>query len=224
MLVVLGTAAVLIAVISLRGSVRRRREARRLVDPARRALHEDVAALDSDLEAFERDHPGPRHETAIDLGTARERAEVARSLLASFTGYADVPPLLDAVVDARYALDCARSREMGSALPSRRVLCHVDPRHGTATADDVLWTRGGHGTKRVAVCSADAARLRDGLPLTPRRVRLEDADQDYWDVLTPPAPGARGAGKGHWGLTPVSSEDIGGVLPNANDQFKKGSP
>ncbi|MEV3929286.1 MULTISPECIES: hypothetical protein [unclassified Streptomyces] len=97
-----------------------------------------------------------------------------------------VPHLLQ---EGLTALADLEARVAGSPVPRRFPPCFFDPRHGQSTTE-ASWAPHG-GTKRlVAVCAADAIRLREGssLPLSPYATsgELDDPFRHPQDDLSNP--------------------------------------
>ena len=75
----------------------------------------------------------------------------------------DVPHLLQEGLTALVDLD---ARVAGLPAPPRIPPCFFDPHHGQSTTE-TIWAPHDGGKRLVAVCAADAIRLREGSPLLP---------------------------------------------------------
>lgn len=74
-----------------------------------------------------------------------------------------VPHLLQEGLTALVDLE---ARVAGSPIPGRFPPCFFDPRHGQSTTE-ASWAPHGGAKRLIAVCAADAVRLREGSPLLP---------------------------------------------------------
>ena len=94
-------------------------------------------------------------------------------------------------------------------MPAQRVLCFFNPLHGPSVTE-VLWTRLGHGARRVPACSADADRVANKLLPKVRTVRIGARTMPYWTAGSAFLPYAQGYFAGvaalSWALEPAAFE------------------
>ncbi|MEU8137149.1 hypothetical protein [Streptodolium elevatio] len=195
--VVLG---VLLAVGAFGVLLYRRRGRRRRADRERAALEQVRLTVDEDItaygEALDRtgfDPGAPASDDAMreDWATALDAYDRAKYAMARARKPDDVRDVSEALDDGRFALATLDARRIGEPLPERRPPCFFDPRHGVSVRD-VEWAPAGGATRTVPVCSADAARLDDGLPPLGRQVETPEGRRPYWEAGPAYAPWAMG--------------------------------
>jgi hypothetical protein len=144
------------------------RTARKLIDEDVTVLGEQLAELHvdtlaDDLDSVARDH----------YRRALEHYEQAKHLLAASETAEDVVAIEQVVADSRYHRAAVVAVRDGEPLPERREPCFFDPRHGPSM-QDVEWAPPGGASRPIAVCAADARRLRAGEAPLERLVRVGD--------------------------------------------------
>ena len=65
-------------------------------------------------------------------------------------------------------------------MPAMRTPCFFNPQHGPA-ATEVEWTTGRYGTRRVAACAQDAARVANREHPEVRTVYDGSVEVPYWE-------------------------------------------
>jgi hypothetical protein len=144
------------------------RAARRLLAEDVTVLGEQLADLHVDTLADDLDEVARHH-----YGRALEHYDQAKHLLAASTTTDDVLAVEQVVADARWHRAAVLAVRDGEELPERREPCFFDPRHGPSRSD-VAWAPAGGTTRAIAVCAADARRLRGGEEPQVRLVRVGD--------------------------------------------------
>ena len=109
---------------------------------------------------------------------AYEAAQQAVDKLRSADG---VSTITDTLATGRYAIVCVVARSTGQPVPERRVPCFFNPQHGPSTKD-VVWNQPKHGTRKIAVCAQDAARLLAGEDPEVRMVVIGNRRVPYWEA------------------------------------------
>ncbi|MFI5721915.1 hypothetical protein [Streptomyces cyaneofuscatus] len=110
--------------------------------------------------SFAPSDPGTPPEAVDDWARALDAYDAASRALHRRKQVRSVPQLLQQGMNALVDLD---ARLAGEPLPQRLPPCFFDPRHGQATTE--TWWAPRDGAKRlIAVCAADAVRLREGSP------------------------------------------------------------
>ncbi|MFJ6512693.1 hypothetical protein ACIQMO_24990 [Streptomyces sp. NPDC091406] len=104
--------------------------------------------------------PGTPPKAVDDWARALDAYDAASRALHHRKQVKVVPQLLQQGMSALVDLE---ARVAGEPLPQRLPPCFFDPRHGQSTTE--TWWAPSHGAKRlIAVCAADAVRLREGPP------------------------------------------------------------
>lgn len=195
--VVLG---VLLAVAALGVLLYRRRSRNRRAERERQALElvrptvdEDITAYGEALDRTGFDPGGPAVDDAMreDWSKALDAYDKAKYAMGHARKPDDVRDVSEALDGGRFALATLDARRAGEPLPERRPPCFFDPRHG-ASVRDMEWAPAGGATRTVPVCTADAARLDDGLSPLGRQVETPDGRRPYWEAGPAYAPWAMG--------------------------------
>ncbi|TWD84181.1 hypothetical protein FB561_5356 [Kribbella amoyensis] len=140
-----------------------RRRAARELEQTRLLADDDVTHLGEELGRLDAALSGRPLDTEAhaDYQAALDSYESARRAVTRLESADAIASVADTLTDGRFALACVRARVAGEPLPERRVPCFFNPQHGPS-AVDVVWTPPTGGTRRVAACAQDAARLRAG--------------------------------------------------------------
>ncbi|MFE3718490.1 hypothetical protein [Streptomyces cyaneofuscatus] len=110
--------------------------------------------------SFAPSDPGTPPEAVDDWARALDAYDAASRALHRRKQVRSVPQLLQQGMNALVDLD---ARLAGEPLPQRLPVCFFDARHGPSTTE--AWWAPRDGAKRlIAVCAADAIRLREGSP------------------------------------------------------------
>ena len=125
----------------------------------RRLAGEDVTYLHEQLQRLDREIGGQvlDEETQVAYRTALASCEAAQRTLEQISNAEEVSKVTEILAAGLYALACAQARLAGRPVPEQQVVCFFDPLHGPSVTE-VLWTRSGHGSRRVPACSTDADR------------------------------------------------------------------
>jgi hypothetical protein len=102
-----------------------------------------------------------------------------------------ISAVTDTLATGRYAIVCVQARVRGEPVPERRVPCFLNPQHGPSTTD-VVWTQPKFGTRTVAACAQDAARVRAGHDPDVRFVQYGGRRVPYWQAGAAVAPYGQG--------------------------------
>ncbi|MEV6281622.1 hypothetical protein [Kribbella sp. NPDC051770] len=155
----------------------RRHRAAELADAQRRAdedvtqYGEQLARLGETLTELQLDSATQAdYQTALDLYEQAKRA-VPRL---------ELDTVADTLADGRYAIACVQARVTGRPLPERRVPCYFNSRHGPSTTD-IVWTPAYGGTRKVAACAQDAARIAAGEEPEKRHLNPADVQLAFWE-------------------------------------------
>lgn len=141
-------------------------------------LGEQLRRLDADTAAL------PPDEVArVEYQKALDAYESADRLLRKVTAPEEMTAVTDTLNDGRYALACAHARLAGEPRPQMRVPCFFNPQHGPS-AKDVLFTPRGGGTRRVAACAQDAARIEAGERPAVRTIEIGGQEVPYRDAFS----------------------------------------
>lgn len=137
----------------MRGTGRRERE---------RELEAEVTAFGELLaeHSFAPGDPGTPSKAVDDWARALDAYDAASRALHRRKRVELVPQLLQQGMSALVDLE---ARVAGEPLPQRLPPCFFDSRHGQA-ATEVRWAPSGGAQRLIAVCAADALRLREGAP------------------------------------------------------------
>lgn len=117
----------------------------------------------------------------LDYQRALGAYEAAQQAVAKLKSADGVSTITDTLATGRYAMVCMVARSAGQPVPERRVPCFFNPQHGPSTTD-VVWNQPKHGTRKIAVCSQDAARLQAGEDPEVRMVVIGNRRVPYWEA------------------------------------------
>jgi hypothetical protein len=164
-----------------RDTAQRRRSTNEELEGVRRLADEDVTFFGEQLQGLGREVEGREldEETRADYQAALDSYESAKRTVPDIRKADEISKITDTLSTGRYALACVRARVDGKPLPELKVACFFNPQHGPAEAE-VLWTRPGHGTRRVPACSQDAARVADRREPEIRMVKIGARTMPYW--------------------------------------------
>jgi hypothetical protein len=137
---------------------------------------EELARLGERVRVDELDEDG-----RLDYQRALAAYEAAQQAVDKLRSADGVSTITDALATGRYAIVCVLARSAGQPVPERRVPCFFNPQHGPSTTD-VVWNQPKHGTRRIAVCAQDAARLHAGEEPEVRMVVIGNRRMPYWEA------------------------------------------
>jgi hypothetical protein len=137
---------------------------------------EELARLGEQVRADDLDADG-----RLDYQQALGAYEAAQQAIAKLKTANDVSTITDTLATGRYAVMCVIARSQGKPVPERRVPCFFNPQHGPS-AKDVVWNQPKHGTRKIAVCAQDAARLESGDDPEVRMVVIGNRRVPYWEA------------------------------------------
>ena len=192
------------------------------LESVRRLAGEDVAYLHEQLQRLDREIGGQvlDEETQVAYRTALDSCESAKRTLEQISNAEEVSKVTEILAAGLYALACAQARLAGRPVPEQQVVCFFDPLHGPSVTE-VLWTRSGHGSRRVPACSTDADRVTNNLMPEVRTVKVGARTMPYWAAGSAFLPYAEGYFAGvpalSWALHPGAFEaapETGGYFPN----------
>ena len=190
---------------------------RRLAGEDARYLHEQLHRLDREIGGQVLDA-----ETRVAYRTALDSCESAQRTLDQISNAEEVSKVTEILAAGLYALACAQARLAGRPLPEQRVVCFFDPLHGPSVTE-VLWTRSGHGSRRVPACSMDADRVTNNLLPEVRTVKAGTRTRPYWAAGSAFLPYAEGYFAGvaalSWALHPAAFE----AAPETGRYFRTAS-
>lgn len=149
---------------------------RRLAEADAVLFGEELARLDARVADAELDE-----DARVDYQTALEAYESALRVVDRLESVDAVSEVVDALAAGRYAAACVLARLEGTPLPTFRIPCFFDPRHGPA-AIEVLWHPRGQGTRKVPACTQDAARHKEGADVDVTMVRMHGRKVPYWSA------------------------------------------
>ena len=147
---------------------------------------EELARLDARVADAELDE-----EARVDYRTALEAYETSLRLVDRLASADKVGAVVDALAAGRYAAACVLARVDGAPLPTFRIPCFFDPRHGPA-AIEVMWSPPGQGTRKVPACAQDAARHAEGERVEVTMVRIDGRKVPYFSAGTLQGPYVHG--------------------------------
>lgn len=164
-----------------RDLAQRRQSERDELEGVRRLADEDVTIFGEQLQRL--GHEVEEREldelTRVDYQTALDSYESAKRAVPHLAKADEISQVTDTLSTGRYALACVQARVAGRPVPELRVACFFNPQHGPS-ATEVLWTRPGHGSRRVPACAQDAERLaRDEAPEI-RTIKIGARTMPYW--------------------------------------------
>ncbi len=139
------------------------RERAELLAQVVKLCEEDVTLLGEQLRRLDAESAERALDEAarVDYQAALDGYESAQRLVARAMTAEDVTAVTDTLNDARYALACVKAGLAGEPRPEKRTPCFFNPQHGPSV-EDVMFTARAGGTKRVAACAQDAARVKAG--------------------------------------------------------------
>ena len=194
-----------------RGDAEELEQIRKLADEDVTLLGEELRRLDTQVEGHPLD-PDARadYQVALDAYEAAQRA-VTRIRAAD-----GISSVTDTLATGRYAIVCVQARMRGEPVPERRVPCFFNPQHGPSTTD-VVWNQPKHGTRKIAVCAQDAARLHEGEEPEVRMVVIGNRRVPYWEAGKAVLPYSSGYFAQGGGAQYVSEAKITGPLHRIGD-------
>jgi len=187
-----------------------RRKAEEL-EGVRRLAGEDATYLREQLQRLDRERAGRvlDEETRVAYQTALDSYESAQHTLEHISNAEEVSKVTDTLAAGLFALACAQARVAGRPAPEQRVVCFFNPLHGPSVTE-VLWTRPGHGARRVPACATDADRVTNKLLPEVRTVKIGARSMPYWAAGSAFLPYAEGYFAGvaalSWALHPAAFE------------------
>src|SRR4029077_20773037 len=181
------------------------------LEGVRRLAGEDVTYLAEQLQGLDREVGGHvlDEETRVAYQTALDSCESAKRTLEKISNAEEVSKVTETLATGLYALACVQSRMAGRPVPEQRIVCFFNPLHGPS-ATEVLWTRPGHGGRRVPACSTDADRVTNKLMPEGRTVKIGARTMPYWTAGSAFLPYTQGYFAGvaslSWALHPAVFE------------------
>ena len=181
------------------------------LEGVRRLAGEDVTYLAEQLQGLDREVGGHvlDEETRVAYQTALASCESAKRSLEKISDAEEVSKVTETLATGLYALACVQSRMAGRPVPEQRIVCFFNPLHGPS-ATEVLWTRPGHGGRRVPACSTDADRVTKKLMPEVRTVKIGARTMPYWTAGSAFLPYTQGYFAGvaslSWALHPAVFE------------------
>jgi hypothetical protein len=141
-------------------------------------LGEQLRRLDDESEQRPLDEA-----VRIDYQAALDAYESAQRSVRKVSERDQIAPVIDTLNDGRYALACVQARLAGDPRPDKRVPCFFNSQHGPSVTDVMFTARAGGGTRRVAACAQDAARVEAGEKPVVRTVEIGGQRVAYRDAL-----------------------------------------
>ena len=187
---------------------------RKLADEDVTLLGEELRRLDTHVSGQTLDADG-----RMDYQVALDAYEAAQRTVKGIRKSADISAVTDTLATGRYAIVCVQARVRGEPVPERRVPCFFNPQHGPSTTD-VVWTQPKVGTRTVAACAQDAARIRAGEQPEVRHVQFHGRRVPYWEAgaaVMPYGQGYFGAGAGASYTALSAFEPQGGAIGGWGD-------
>ena len=149
-----------------------------------------------------------------------DSCESAQRTFERISNAEEISKVTETIATGLYALACVQTRLAGRPVPEQQVVCFFNPLHGPSVTE-VLWTRPGHGARRVPACSTDADRLTNKVPPEARTVKIGARTMPYWAAGSAVLPYTQGYFAGvaalSWALHPAAFEaapETGGYFPN----------
>jgi hypothetical protein len=166
------------------GRRRERDRQRNALARARTLCEEDITVLGEQLRRLDTESAErPLDEAArIDYQAALDAYESAGRLLVKSVDLDAVVAVTETLNDGRYALACVQALVAGEPRPEKRVPCFFNPQHGPSVTD-VMFTPRAAGTRRVAACAQDAARIRAGERPPVRVIEVGGQQVPYRDAF-----------------------------------------
>jgi len=187
-----------------------RRKAEEL-EGVRRLAGEDATYLREQLQRLDREIGGQvlDQETRVAHQTVLDSCESAQRTLEQVSNAEAISKVTETLAAGLFALACAQARVAGRPAPEQRVVCFFNPLHGPSVTE-VLWTRPGHGARRVPACATDADRVTNNLLPEVRTVKIGARTMPYWAAGSAFLPYAEGYFAGvaalSWALHPAAFE------------------
>ncbi|MEV5963577.1 hypothetical protein AB0L70_17540 [Kribbella sp. NPDC051952] len=172
---------------------------------------EELTRLGEQVRADDLDADG-----RLDYQRALAAYEAAQQAVARLRSASDVSTITDTLASGRYAIVCVQARSAGQPVPERRVPCYFNPQHGPSTTD-VVWNQPKYGTRKVAVCAQDAARLRSGEDPEIRMVVIGNRRVPYWEAGNAVVPYSSGYFAQGGGARYVAEASIEGPIRRIGD-------
>ncbi|GAB3810371.1 hypothetical protein [Kribbella italica] len=166
----------------------KRRQAAELAD-VRRLADEDVTQYGEQLARLGDVLAGRELDAAAraDYQTSLDLYEQAKRAVPRLDDLDAVSGVTAALADGRYAIACVQARVTGRPIPERRVSCYFNAQHGPSTTD-VVWTPANGGTRKVAACAQDAARIAAGDEPDKHYPKDRDFQFAFWEPYDPDQP------------------------------------
>jgi hypothetical protein len=157
-------------------------DVRRIADEDVTQYGEQLARLGDALAGHELDAA-----TRADYQTSLDLYEQAKRAVPRLDDSDAVSGVSAALADGRYAIACVQARITGRPIPERRVPCYFNAQHGPSTTD-VVWTPSNGGTRKVAACAQDAARIAAGDEPAKHYPRNGELQLASWEPYDPDKP------------------------------------
>jgi hypothetical protein len=211
-LIVVAAGGAGLALRSWRGRQQSRRARTEELEVVRRLTGEDVEYLGELIDAMV-GVPDLDEEARDAYRVAVESFESAREKVSQIASVEPISAITQTLSNGRNALALMQARQAGRPAPESRAMCFFDPQHGPSTAD-VLWSRPGHGERRVPACSRDAQRVADRLAPEFRTVTTGSRSMPYWTAGDAVRPYTRGYFAGvatlAWAYQPSAADAAAG--------------
>ena len=181
------------------------------LEGVRRLAGEDITYLQEQLQRLDREIGGQvlDQETRVAHQTVLDSCASAQRTLGQVSNAEAISNVTETIATGLYALACVRARLAGRPVPEQQVVCFFNPLHGPSVTE-VLWTRPGHGARRVPACSTDADRLTNKLLPEARTVKIGARTMPYWAAGSAFLPYTQGYFAGvaalSWALRPAAFE------------------
>jgi hypothetical protein len=167
---------------------RRRKSAREraeVVTQVRKLCEEDITLLGEQLGRLDAATGAQALDEVArdDYQNALDAYESAQRAIPKVLNVDQVVAVTDLLNEGRYALACVQAQVAGQPPPPRRAPCFFNPQHGPSVKDVVFTPRAG-GTRRVAACAQDAARVEAGEKPEIRTIEVGDHAVPYRDAVS----------------------------------------
>lgn len=188
-----------------------RRTTAEQLEGVRRLAGEDITYLQEQLQRLDREIGGQvlDQETRVAHQTVLDSCESAQRTLEQVSNAEAISKVTETLATGLCALACVRARLAGRPVPEQQVVCFFNPLHGPSVTE-VLWTRPGHGARRVPECSTDADRLTNKVLPEARTVKIGARTMPYWAAGSAFLPYTQGYFAGvaalSWALQPAAVE------------------
>ena len=192
------------------------------LEGVRHLAGEDITYLQEQLQRLDREIGGQvlDRETRVAHQTVLDSCESAQRTLEQVSNAEAISNVTETVATGLYALACVRARLAGRPQPEQQVVCFFNPLHGPSVTE-VLWTRPGHGARRVPACATDADRVTNKLLPEVRTVKIGARTMPYWAAGSAFLPYTQGYFAGvaalSWALHPAAfaaAPETGRFFPN----------